>query len=148
MTSRYKAPGPARRGFGISLQPPKPTQLPDPWPSPTSPLAQDIREIRDKLDALNKQLPVSNGRGQRPLKQQPGRKASLESPTPDEVPVSHQMICAILNHVYPAGYAHVKVKKLEQVIEPLWAAECETWGVSYPPPKRDSINRAIGRRKF
>jgi hypothetical protein len=149
MISRYKPPGPARRGVGISFQPPKPTRLPSPWPCPTP----GAKEIIDKLDELNKQLtaPVKRGRSKRRRKQQPKPEPKARVKTKlkpkARVNVRHQVILAALAHVYPDGkYENVGTTTLRHQAAPYWDEECKKKGVTYTLPGLDSFDRALGRR--
>jgi hypothetical protein len=146
MKDKRKAPGPLR-GVVISHQPPKPTQLPSPWPSPTPPWA---KEIADKLDELNK-LPANHPPRKRRTKQQPklkpGREARVTRSAPGTPPLRHQMILAILADVYdgPDGYAGISTAALQNQAAKHWAKECKKRGVDISPPSWDSVNRATGR---
>jgi hypothetical protein len=136
-----------RRGVTISHQPPKPTQLPSPWPAP---MPAGHKEILDKLD----KLAANQGRDNRRRKQQPKPKtkarvkSKAKAKPKARVKLKHQMIRAILARIYGDSneYADVGTTTLRHQAAPHWNEECKKRDVTYTLPSLDTFDRAIGRR--
>jgi hypothetical protein len=131
------------RGVTISHQPPKPTQLPSPWPAP---MPAGTKEILDKLD----KLAANQGRDNRRQKRRPKLKARVKAKLKPKarVKLKHQMIRAILARIYGDSneYADVGTTTLRHQAASHWNEECKKRHVTYTLPSLDTFDRAIGRR--